>query len=289
MRFHTLVGLWLTLSACQLQAHPDRLSADQIGLRVDPANGGRISSLSFHGRELLWPASERDRANWGSTLWISPQASWGWPPPDSFDNLAYELGPGLRLQGPVDAQKTGLAIGKQVTYLGDNRLQLNYRLSNPGPDARAGAAWEVTRVASTGLILFAHESAPWWGFGDFPFQSHRGIAWIDLRASELSEGKLNANGRGWLVWISQGDVLIKRFGDLQPGQPAPGEDELSVYISPRGYLELEAQGPLAQLAPGQQAQFGSQWWLLKLPAAVQAEVNSASLLQWLAGLGLPLE
>lgn len=274
---------------------PDQTGELEVGnltLRVAPAAGGRISSLLYQGQELLAQPSALDADNWGSTLWVSPQESWGWPPPKSFDALPYKLeqmSTSLVLTGPVDHEKTGLQIVKKIHLLGADRLRIDYALVNPSDQRKQSAAWEVTRVPIKGLVLFAQESTPLrWSFGGFPYQSYGDITWIDLRDSELSEGKLNVNGRGWLAWVDGRTLLVKRFTDIEEKQQAPNEAELQIYISPRGYMELEAQSAFDVIQPQESLSFSTEWQVLTLPAHIDVSVDSPSLLTFLQTLGLKL-
>lgn len=306
MRFHHVlsVSLLVPMLVFQLGCEPSppvdsiapasdtglSLLSGNLTLTVDPAAGGRVSSLRFGAQELLAQSSPLDATNWGSTLWISPQESWGWPPPESFDDLPYSTESqvqGLTLVGPVDEQKTGLQIIKQAHSMGGDRFRMHYQLVNPGAVEKWSAAWEVTRVPIAGLVIFATETAPaWWSFGGFPIENFGGLTWIDLRASQLSEGKLNANGRGWLAWVRGRTLFVKRFADLEAASQAPKEAELQVYISPRGYMELEAQSAYQAIGPGESLDFETEWQVLTLPDSIEVDVDSPSLQTYLQSLGL---
>lgn len=300
MRFQMYIsGVALALCACEpkLASPPPesvstQLADGQITLTVSPADGGRLSSMIYRDQERLSLKSERDPANWGSTLWISPQSSWGWPPPDALDNLPYALqgtDKQRTLKGPVDQQKTGLRIDKTIQLLGGDRIALRYQMTRPAGEAAPAAAWEVTRVPIRGLVLFAHEPEPlWFSFGSFPYTTFGDVTWIDLRQSELSEGKLNANGRGWIAWVDGRDLFIKRYADLRKEQQAPTEAETQLYISPRGYMELEAQGAYQDIAVGESISFETEWQWLRLPQDVVVDVDSPSLMTYLQSVGLPL-
>lgn len=300
MRFQPyILAAALLLGACEPRAQqaaetPPRpqLARDNLTLTLNPEQGGRLASMRYRDRERLFVDTGRDAANWGSTLWISPQTLWDWPPPDAFDNLPYTVlskADEVALTGPVDQQKTGLRIEKTFALSAGDRVDIRYALSNSKGKPVQAAAWEVTRVPIRGLVLFATESDPlWWSFGGFPFQQVGGITWVDLRQSELSEGKLNANGRGWIAWVDGRDLFVKRYQDLRAEQQAPKEAETQLYISPRGYMELEAQGEYREIASGQSISFSTQWQWYPLPAGVEVDVDSPSLVTYLQTLGLPL-
>ncbi|UTA47774.1 DUF4380 domain-containing protein [Simiduia sp. 21SJ11W-1] len=286
-----LLGFGAGLVACgQEPAEPlAPLAGGNLVVTVSPIDGGRIASLRFYGRELLTQADARTEGNWGSTLWVSPQAAWDWPPPKAFDAqpFSYEQSANqLRLQGQVDAQ-TGIKLHKQITLLGGDRLQLAYGLENPGKAPVQAAGWEVTRVPQAGLVVFATQAPVWLSHGELAYEQFGDLVWLDAR-KPVGRGKLNANGRGWLAWVQGRDLWIKRFDDLAEAQQAPGEAELQVFVGNRGYLELEAQGAYQTIAPGARAAFTTEWQLVRLPADVEVGVDSPSLQTLLQSLGLKL-
>ena len=65
--------------------------------------------------------------------------------------------------------------------------------------------------------------------------------------------KINADGKGWYAYYSNGLLLLKTFEDLKPEQPAPDESEVQVYMN-RGktFIELECQGAYTTLKPHEQ-------------------------------------
>ena len=79
------------------------------------------------------------------------------------------------------------------------------------------------------------------------------------------------------AYYSNGLLLVKKFQDLQEGQPAPGEAEVQVYVN-RGktYIELESQGAYTTLAPGDHLDWTVSWYLM--PAEGEA-VPSVSLVE----------
>jgi hypothetical protein len=108
------------------------------------------------------------------------------------------------------------------------------------------------------------------------FQQAFEAAWY--QPDEASENrKVNADGQGWLAYCSNGLLLVKRFEDLNPSQPAPNEAEIQVYVN-RGktYIELESQGAYTTLQPNGQLTWTVRWYLQPCDAEPQP---SASLLQ----------
>ena len=73
------------------------------------------------------------------------------------------------------------------------------------------------------------------------------------------------NDAGWVGYVRDGAVLIRRFEPL-PGQPHPDLGcNVEVYIGSR-FLELELLGPLTELAPGATIQLTERWQVLAVGA-----------------------
>ena len=70
------------------------------------------------------------------------------------------------------------------------------------------------------------------------------------------------DGKGWLNFRDNGLVLTQRFPDIAPEEAAPGEAEIQVYIDARkSFVEIEAQGPYTELAPGEKLDWTVRWYL----------------------------
>ena len=84
-------------------------------LEIDPAVGGRITSLKFEGKDFLTGKDVND-FNWGSTFWNSPQSDWNWPPSSELDNKPYSAkveADELIMTSQPDP-KTGLLLSKNL-------------------------------------------------------------------------------------------------------------------------------------------------------------------------------
>ena len=94
------------------------------------------------------------------------------------------------------------------------------------------------------------------------FVKKDGLATYDIDHVERQNRKINADGKGWLAYLNNGLLLLKKFEDLSPTQPAPGEAEIQVYVN-RGktYIELESQGAYTNLAPGESLTWTVRWQL----------------------------
>ena len=123
---------------------------------------------------------------------------------------------------------------------------------------------EITRVANEGGLIFFDASVE--GItpaGLMAFSSEYGAAWY--LSDEASENrKINADGKGWLAYKNENLLLIKKFQDLKPSEPAPDEAEVQIYVN-RGktYIELESQGAYTELKPGESLDWTVRWYLLQ--------------------------
>lgn len=240
------------------------LSCGHVSMEIDAARGGRILSLKYDDREVLsqlrWPES------FGSTFWTSPQKEWNWPPVKEFDKGAYVVeqdGPLLRMTSDVSER---LKCRVRKTFAADETdgsIVVTYSITNEGSEPRKVAPWEVTRVENEGgMIFFDAPADSIWPGGLMDFKSAQGASWY--QADERNENrKVNADGKGWLAYTAKGLLLVKRFDDLSPEQPAPGEAEIQIYVNRgRTYIELESQGAYQQLQPGESLSWTVRWYLL---------------------------
>ena len=78
-----------------------------------------------------------------------------------------------------------------------------------------------------------------------------GMATLEVDVADQNR-KINVDGKGWLNFRDNGLVMTKRFADIAQEDAAPGEAEIQVYIDARkSFVEIEAQGPYTELAPGE--------------------------------------
>ncbi len=238
------------------------MKTGHLSATIDTGAGGKILSLKYDDKEVISQSPMPEA--FGSTFWTSPQNEWNWPPVQEFDKYPYEIerdGNPLVITSAV-SPKLGLRIKKEFTT--DDRshaLIVKYSIINAGSTARKVAPWEITRVPNEGLIFF---DAPVDGItpaGLMSFTASDGAAWYQTDEARENR-KVNADGKGWLAYLNNGLLLLKKFDDLSPTQPAPGEAEIQVYVN-RGktYIELESQGAYTNLAPGESLTWTVRWQL----------------------------
>ena len=254
------------------------LTNGNLTMTVDASKGGKILSFKYGTQEIIsqsrWPES------FGSTFWTSPQKEWYWPPVPEYDKKPYQVEQEdgrLMLTSEV-SPKLNYRIRKTFSVdEQDQAFVVQYTIINESGETRKVAPWEITRVPNEGgLIFFEAPVDSIWPAGLMNFQQAFGAAWY--QPDEAGENrKVNADGQGWLAYCSNGLLLVKRFEDLNPSQPAPNEAEIQVYVN-RGktYIELESQGAYTTLQPNGQLTWTVRWYLQPFDAEPQP---SASLLQ----------
>ncbi|SHF37979.1 protein of unknown function [Microbulbifer donghaiensis] len=260
------------------------LRSGDLRVTVDPRTGGRITGLQLGGHQIL-TGPEVHADNFGSTFWLSPQSLWSWPPVAAHDSAPYTLlqqsQHSVQLQS---ASGAGARVVKGVRALGDNLLQLDYRIVTETAFAEL-AAWEITRVARSGLA-FAPVSRSTVetvrGEMDFVLDEHD-ILWLPMNTGEpLTEGKVIANGSaGWLAYADGGYLYLKIYPRIRPQQMASGEGDIELYLSDKSpYLELEIQSAAQALQAGEQLNWRTHWLMAKIPSTVPVAAKSAALVEF---------
>jgi len=262
------ISLLTVLFACPVLGQDTEgkytLSNGHLQMVIDAERGAKILSLKYDDQEVIsqsrWPES------FGSTFWTSPQKEWNWPPVPEIDKQAYSVekdGKVLRMTSGV-SDRLKYRIRKEFSVdEEDGAFVITYSIINESNETRRVAPWEITRVKNEGgLIFFEAPADSIWPAGLMNFTNAQGAAWYVADEAQQNR-KVNADGKGWLAYLANGLLLVKRFEDLDATQPAPGEAEVQVYVN-RGktYIELENQGPYSTLQPQQQLSWTVRWYLL---------------------------
>lgn len=262
------ISLLTVLFACPVLGQDTEgkytLSNGHLQMVIDAERGAKILSLKYDDQEVIsqsrWPES------FGSTFWTSPQKEWNWPPVSEIDKQPYTVekdGKVLRMTSGV-SDRLKYRIRKEFSVdEKDGAFVITYSIINESNETRQVAPWEITRVKNEGgLIFFEAPADSIWPAGLMNFTNAQGAAWYVADEAQQNR-KVNADGKGWLAYLANGLLLVKRFEDLDATQPAPGEAEVQVYVN-RGktYIELENQGPYSTLQPQQQLSWTVRWYLL---------------------------
>ena len=242
------------------------LKCGNVSMTIDAAKGGKILSYKYGDQEVIsqlkWPEA------FGSTFWTSPQKEWYWPPVPEYDKKPYQVEEkdGVLTMTSEVNEKLKFRIRKAFAVDGQHQaIVITYSIINASDETRKVAPWEITRVQNEGDSI--------WPAGLMNFKDALGAAWY--QPDEANENrKVNADGKGWLAYLNQekGLLLVKQFGDLDKGQPAPDEAEIQVYVN-RGktYIELESQGAYATLQPGEALNWTVRWYLQPTDASEPSE------------------
>ncbi|MDO3387020.1 DUF4380 domain-containing protein [Gilvimarinus sp. SDUM040013] len=281
--------LSLTNGRVYLERGPLRVS-------ITPAVGGRIESLSYGAVERLAPRSANNN-EWGNVLWTSPQADWGWPPPEALDSAPYRIeitATGVQLHSSK-SEKLGVSLSKAYA-LAENTdtLIIDYQILNQSDREITLAPWEITRLPAQGQVFFPKGDTPYHSgqFAPLDFTHSAGIAWFDYAAQTLSADhykSMTDGDEGWLAYQADDWLFVKAFENVPADLIAPGEGEIELYAKGDGsYIELEQQGYLTTLLPGEALDWRVLWAFELLPQG-ELQTNREWLVaraRQLAGLAL---
>lgn len=280
------------LASCpdQIQQNGDKflIKHGQISMLLLPAIGGRIASVKYGEHEFLITPELSNSLLWGSVLWSSPQNDWGWPPVDVLDSNPYEVSAKdkeLVFTSNIDP-KTGYQFVKAYSVVeGAEALRINYRIYNRSTKEKTVAPWEITRLPTAGTIFFPK------GFSEFDSSifypmvtdTVEGVVWFTYDRKTLKDDhhKLMTDGEeGWLAYTHEGYLLIKQFDNVPVHSIAPNEGEIELFANAeKTYMEIEQQGAMVDLQPGEHLDWQVIWHIKKLPALMNTQHGSAELVQ----------
>lgn len=246
------------------------LSRGALEVTLTPATGGRISALRYRGEPVIIAAADTGNPNgWGNVFWPSPQSDWGWPPLATIDSEAYHLGvESNQVVLTSDREpRTQLVVEKRYGFAGvEDVLRIHYRVTNAGDRNTTLAPWEITRVPPEGLAFFPRGETDFISgmFDPLPVTEEGGVVWYpmgDAGAHGPNNHKLMTDGReGWLAWVRGSTLMVKTFVDVPAELMAPGEGEIEIYTNAdHTYVELEQQGILTTLEPGESLDWTVHW------------------------------
>lgn len=239
------------------------LSRGPLSLTVDPAIGGRISSLTYAGKEILKTSRDSLNLQWGSTAWTSPQADWGWPPIATFDANAFEveeLRENVLLLVSDRDSATLLRMRKRISLGAKAEVGLTYWLTNEGNTTIKVGAWENTRLPYAGRIEFQADSIRF-GKDTTPVAYHDSIAAIYFDERHSSREKVFADlAVDSVTHYNDGLALTKYTAITHLFNTAPEQAPLEVYFDPKaGFMEFELHGEYKLLEPGESVSLRVKW------------------------------
>ena len=233
------------------------------------SNGGKILSFKYKDAEVI--SQIRFPEAFGSTFWTSPQKEWNWPPVPEYDKQPYtveEKGTSLVMKSNVSPRLKYSITKEFLPDAKDNAIIINYTITNESDETRKVAPWEITRVQNgDGLIFFEADVAKITPANLMDFKAAYGAAWYQTDVANQNR-KINADGKGWLAYAANGLLLVKKFQDLEPSQPAPDEAEIQIYVNRgKAHIELESQGAYTELQPGKSLTWTVRWYLVPFDGA----------------------
>lgn len=250
-------GLWRNIGDTY------RLDSEGLEVVVDAAKSGRVMELNYNGVPML-TSSDADVRFYGSTLWISPQASF-WPEDSVFDSVEYSAtvaGHCLTLESP--SGKNGIKVSKEYRLLdGVTGLSVRYTLTNMSDSVLSFAPWSVLRVAC-GVTYFpadGNEIKTSDGAENFAVTDNSCV-WIDQTAIDSEKAwKIFSSGKnGWLAHKQDSVMLIVCYPDIDPEEVPAGQGEVEVFGATEGrYVELETHGRYKSLNPGENMTYSMLW------------------------------
>ena len=271
-----MMALMVVMSAMTAKAQTadqveKQITVGDVIMTINPQKGGKILSLKYKDQEVI-SQSPRPEA-FGSTFWTSPQKEWNWPPVSEFDKQPYtvEERDGRLIMTSEPSARLKYRVRKEFsTDVKDKAIVVTYSIINESDEVRQVAPWEITRVPTDGGIIFF--DAPVDGITPadlMAFTEANGAVWYKTDEANANR-KINADGKGWLAFFNNGLLLLKKFEDLEPSQPAPDEAEIQVYVN-RGktYIELESQGAYTTLQPHGELQWTVRWYLVPVKEEAQ--------------------
>ena len=268
-----MLPLMLLISGCDEETGGDSsvpitLHRPPLTLTVDPALGGRITSLQHNGRELL--STQRDSMNYalGSTAWPSPQMDWNWPPPPVLDSEPYEVlrvddSTGVVLTSKTDPV-TGLKLQKKIRLGPKSDVGITYFFTNMTDSLKTVAGWEVTRLPYAGELLFYADSIRTGRPEELVYESiqeedRRYRIRFDER-HQRSEKLFADLDSVPVVYRNNGLELAKYTGITDLYHTAPDQAPLEVFIAPKDkFIEFELQGYYRPIEYGEMSTLRTRW------------------------------
>jgi hypothetical protein len=259
-----------------------RLSNEHLWVDVLATAGPRIIRLGLAGsmRNLL---AETPDVGWetpygryelfgGHRLWFAPEDPDRVAVPDGQGLVLDVEADRIRLTGRAE-QATGLVRSMTLRLVpGRASLELRHELRNVADTAVELAPWSITQLPLGGTVLLPQPAAtpghhvrpnrtlvlwPYTSWEDPRFRPRDGLLMLDAEAGpSLKLGYFNE--AGWVGYVRDGAVLVRRFGPLPDRLHADLGCNVEVFVGGR-FLEIEVLGPLADLAPGCSVSLVEEW------------------------------
>jgi hypothetical protein len=254
-----------------------RASLENEFLRVDylTTTGPRIIGLYAKGVEGNLFAETPD-IHWatphgefylrgGHRLWTSPEDSFYTCPEDELKVIAEK--DAVILRGGIDAA----GLEKEISFhLEKNCVRLNQRVTWHGREPLELAPWAITQLRLGGMAilplsatqgLLPNRNLVLWPYSqirDERLDLHDDLILLHGRASEQACKIGNYNSHGWVAYLLDNALFLKRFAVERAGNYPDLNCNVEVYVRDV-CVELETLGPLVSLKPGESVTFAETW------------------------------
>ena len=269
------------------------ITQGQTRLDISANIAGRISSLKIDGVELLLTADKTKNLIWGSVFWSSPQSEWSWPPIEILDSAPYKVS--IADDRIVFTSKIDPVTGYQfIKSYGVNTerqcISILYSIYNHSAVEKNVAGWEVTRFGPTGMAFFPQGNTESTSGIFYPLAvEHVGdITWAKYDVTKLTRNhhKLMTDGKeGWIAYANAGRLLVKEFADVPVELIVSGEGEIELFANvEKTFWEIDQQGVMTRLAPGEHLEWEVLWHTRSLPASLPVNLGSDELVNYVRGV-----
>lgn len=266
------------------------LSGPHFTLEVLAHGGPRVVKFIPAGTDLNLFAEAPDAVTvteWGPyqflgghRLWHAPEAS---PRSYELDDEGVSVQADtdwLLVTGPIEAHNK---IRKSIEFRIDkNRpaVRVEHRMQNHNVWPVELAAWSITqmRLGGTGILplrvaqeepggLLPDRLVAFWPYSDLKdprLHLNNDVALVDGMASQ-DAFKIGAfNPLGWIAYLFHPYLFIKRFTPL-PGKYADYGCNAEIFVRDQ-FLEIETQGLMTMLSPGETLTYTEEWEVVKVEA-----------------------
>ncbi len=272
-----------------------------LSIGLAPDIGGRIISLTYEGKELLFVQKEHAGETFdfsqvsdldaekrrlgfrlwgGDKTWVAPQEAWTEAmPPLELDAGRYSCThEGLQavMTSPV-CHETGLRISREVCLADDGTIELCQTFHNATDTPVTRGIWDVTQALRPFDVYFPckkEDLRPYPQEGDSVVLADQLLeeveGWTRLPCREAAHFKFGARlDKGMLIAlrpVKNGMLIFGRRFRVDPEGHYLHGANAEVYNSPNmNYLEIEVHGPSRTLSPGEKLQHIQKWKIGRSP------------------------
>lgn len=225
-----------------------------VGLYVSGVAGNLLASTpevhweTLHGEYYLLG---------GHRLWVAPENPFYTCPEEGLDML--EENGDVVLRSPVDAS----GLQKEIRFrLDENSVHLQHCVTWHGTEPAMFAPWSITQLRLGGMAILPLEKMdglqpdrnlvlwPYSRIRDERFELHDDVMLLYGKADEVAFKIGNENRKGWLAYVFDDVLFVKRFMPVEDGNYPDMDCNVEAYIKDV-CLELETLGELKLLKSGE--------------------------------------